>query len=83
MRGVVEDTEVPLSVVSGASVSLIRAASRMLVPALQNRSLKKNFVDSQAVNGQMLDTLGTIVITFHLGPTCWQHTFPVIRKSTQ
>lgn len=55
----------------------------MSVSALQNRPLKKNFVDSQTVNGQMLDTLGTIVITFCLGPTCWQHTFHVIRESIQ
>lgn len=83
VRGVVEGAEVPMLVDSGASVSLISADFRMSVPALQNRPLKKNFIDSRAVNGQMLDTLGTMAITFRLGQSCWQHTFYVVRESTQ
>ena len=83
IRGVVEGTEVLMLVDSGASVSLISADFRMSVPALRNRPLKKNYIDSRAVNGQKLDTLGTSEITFRLGPTCWQHTFHVLRESTQ
>ncbi|CAG5897368.1 unnamed protein product [Menidia menidia] len=83
VRGVVEGTEVPMLVDSGASVSLISADFRMSVPALRNRPMKRNFIDSRAINGQMLDTLGTCEITFRLGPTNWQHTFHVLRESTQ
>ena len=83
IRGVVEGTEVLMLVDSGASVSLISADFRMSVPALRNRPLKNNYIDSRAVNGQKLDTLGTSEITFRLGPTCWQHTFHVLRESTQ
>jgi len=64
-------------------VSLISADFRISVPALRNRPRKKNYINSRAVNGQMLDTLGTMVVTFRLGPTCWQHTFHVMRESTQ
>lgn len=83
VRGVIESTEVPMLVDSGASVSLISADFRMSVPALRDRPLKQNYVASRAVNGQMLDTLGTMEITFRIGPTCWQHTFHVLRESTQ
>ena len=68
---------------SGAAVSLISEKFRMSVPGLRSRPLKKNFVDSRAVNGQMLDTLGSISVTFRLGATSWQHTFYVLRESTQ
>lgn len=47
----------------------------MSVPTLQKRPLKKNFVDSRTVNGQMLDTLGTHCDHLHL-----HH---VIRESIQ
>lgn len=79
----VEGNEVNILVDSGAHVSLIGADFRMSVPALRNRPLKKNYVDSRAVNGRMLDTLGTVEVTFRLGPTCWRHTFHVLRESTQ
>ncbi|KAK7877355.1 hypothetical protein WMY93_031928 [Mugilogobius chulae] len=55
----------------------------MAVPTLRCRPLKKNYIDSRAVNGQTLDTLGTIDMTFHLGQTSWRHTFHVLRESTQ
>lgn len=83
VREVVESTEVSLLVDSGAAVSLISEKFRMSVPGLRRRPLKKNFVDSKAVNGQMLDTLGSISVTFHLGPTSWPHSFYVLRESTQ
>ena len=68
---------------SGATVSLISESFRMSVPALRSRPLKKNFIDSRAVNGQMLDTLGSLSVTFKLGSSCWQHSFFVLRESTQ
>lgn len=70
VRWVVEGTEVSILVDSGASVSLISANFQMSVPVLRNRPLRKNYIDSCAVNGQMLDTLDTISVTFRLGPTC-------------
>ena len=79
----VEGTEVSILVDSGASVSLISADFRMSVPALRNRPLRKDYIDSRAVNGQLLDTLGTVMVTFRLGPTCCQHSFNVLRESTQ
>uniref|UniRef100_A0AAQ5WXK3 Peptidase A2 domain-containing protein n=1 Tax=Amphiprion ocellaris TaxID=80972 RepID=A0AAQ5WXK3_AMPOC len=83
VRGVVEGVEVSILIDSGASVSLISSDFRMTVPFLRSRPLRKNYIDSRAVNGQALDTLGTIDVTFHLGQTCWQHTFHVLRESTQ
>lgn len=75
--------EVSIIMDSGASVSLISTDFSMSVPALHNRPLTKKYIDSCEVNGQMLDTLGTISMIFCLGPTYWQHTFCVLRESTQ
>ncbi|KAL0157406.1 hypothetical protein M9458_048652, partial [Cirrhinus mrigala] len=68
---------------SGSSVSLMSADFRMSIPTLRNRPLKKDYVSAHAVNGQMLDTLGTITVTFQLGTESWQHVFHVLRKTTQ
>lgn len=83
VRGVVEGTEVSVLVDSGASVSLISSDFRMAVPTLRCRPLRKNYINSQAVNGQTLDTLGSVDVSFHLGQTSWWHTFHVLRESTQ
>uniref|UniRef100_A0AAV2LVC5 Reverse transcriptase RNase H-like domain-containing protein n=1 Tax=Knipowitschia caucasica TaxID=637954 RepID=A0AAV2LVC5_KNICA len=56
---------------------------RMAVPTLRGRPLKKDFIGSRAVNGQTLDTLGTIDVSLHLGRASWRHTFHVLRESTQ
>lgn len=42
-----------------------------------------DFVAHRAVNGQMLDTLGTVTATLHLGNHSWQHVFHVLWGSTQ
>ncbi|CAL9686084.1 unnamed protein product [Knipowitschia caucasica] len=55
----------------------------MAVPTLRGRPLKKDFIGSRAVNGQTLDTLGTIDVSLHLGRASWRHTFHVLRESTQ
>ncbi|KAK3510443.1 hypothetical protein QTP70_006846 [Hemibagrus guttatus] len=68
---------------SGSSVSLMSADFCMSVPTLRNRPLKKDYVSARAVNGQLLDTLGTITVTFQLGTESWQHVFHVLRETTQ
>ncbi|KAI4887649.1 hypothetical protein NFI96_026195 [Prochilodus magdalenae] len=83
VKGVIEGTVVPMLIDSGSSVSLISAELRMSIPALRSRPLKKDYVAARAVNGQMLDTLGTISIVFCLGSDSWQHTFHVLRETTQ
>ncbi|XP_076863392.1 zinc finger protein 800a isoform X1 [Brachyhypopomus gauderio] len=83
VKGVIEGTVVPMLIDSGSSVSLISAEFRMSVPALRSRPLKKHYVAARAVNGQMLDTLGTISIIFCIGSDSWQHTFHVLRETTQ
>uniref|UniRef100_A0AAV2JF16 Reverse transcriptase RNase H-like domain-containing protein n=1 Tax=Knipowitschia caucasica TaxID=637954 RepID=A0AAV2JF16_KNICA len=83
VRGVIEGVEASVLVDSGASVSLISSDFRMAVPTLRGRPLKKDFIGSRAVNGQTLDTLGTIDVSLHLGRASWRHTFHVLRESTQ
>ncbi|KAL0151982.1 hypothetical protein M9458_052700 [Cirrhinus mrigala] len=68
---------------SGSSVSLMSADFRMSIPTLRNRPLKKDYVSAHAVNGQMLDMLGTITVTFQLGTESWQHVFHLLRETTQ
>ena len=83
VRGSIEGTEVNILVDSGATESFISADFRKSVPTLHKRPLKAAFVAAWAVNGQMLDTLGTITVTLHLGNKSWQHVFHVLRGSTQ
>lgn len=83
VKGVVEGVEVRMLVDSGSSVSLMSADFRMSIPTLRNRPLRKHYVSAHAVNGQMLDTLGTITVTFQLGTESWQQVFHVLRETTQ
>ena len=48
----------------------------MAVPALNTRPLNAELIDTRAVNGQMLNTLGTITATLYLGNKFWQHAWP-------
>lgn len=59
------------------------AEFRMSIPALRKRPLNANLIAARAVNGQMLDTLGTITATLHLSNNSWQHVFYVLRGFTQ
>lgn len=83
VRGGIEGTEVNILVDSGATESFISAEFRKSVPALHKRPLQADFVAARAVNGQMLDTLGTITATLRLGNHSWQQVFHVLRGSTQ
>ncbi|KAG1936460.1 hypothetical protein F2P79_018511 [Pimephales promelas] len=56
---------------------------RMSVPALRSRPMKKDYIATRAVNGQMLDTLGTLTVTLQLGTETWQQVFHVVREATQ
>ncbi|XP_061765808.1 uncharacterized protein LOC133558442 [Nerophis ophidion] len=51
--------------------------------ALHKRPLTADFIAARAVNGQWLDTLGTITVTLRLDKTYRQQVFHVIRGSTQ
>lgn len=73
VRGGIEGTEVNILVDSGATESFISAEFRKSVPAFHRRPLQADFVAARAVNGQMLDMLGTITATLHLGNHSWQH----------
>ena len=55
----------------------------MSIPTLRKRPLNADFIVARAVNGQMLDTLGTVTATLRLGEDSWQHVFHVLRGSTQ
>ena len=83
VKGSIEGTEINILVDSGATESFISADFRMCVPALRKRPLNADFIAARAVNGQVLDTLGTITATLHLGNNSWQHVFYVLRGSTQ
>lgn len=83
VRGSIEGMEVNILVDSGSTESFISAEFRMAVPALRKRPLNADLIAARAVNGQMLDTLGTITATLHLGKETWQHVFYVLRGSTQ
>ena len=80
VQGVIEGTVVPMLLDSGSSVSLISADFRMSVPSLRNRPLKKDYVSARAVNGQMLDTLGTIPVILCLGTESWHQTVTSVRR---
>lgn len=83
VRGSIEGTEINILVNSGATESFISDNLRMSVPALHKRPLTADVIAARAVNGQMLDTLGTITVTLRLGKTSRQQVFHVIRGSTQ
>lgn len=67
VRGSIEGTEINILVDSGSTESFISADLHMAVPALGQRPLNADFIAARAVNGQIIDTLGTITATQHLG----------------
>ena len=81
--GSIEGTELNILIDSGSSESFISAEFRQSIQALRQRPLTTNFIAARAVNGQLLDTLGTITVTLRVGNKPMQHVFHVLRKSTQ
>ena len=68
---------------TGSSISFISEETKMSIPSLAKRPIKKKFVMSQAVTGQSLDTLGMVDITFSLGSHTLQQEVQVIRNVSQ
>lgn len=77
VRGSIEGAVLNILVDSGVTESFISADFHKSVPALHKRPLQADFGSARAVNGQMLDTLGTITATLQLGNHSWQHVFHV------
>ncbi len=83
VNGIVEGADMHIMLDSGATISFISEDTKMSIPSLAKRPIKKKFIMSQAVTGQSLDTLGMIDITFKLGSQTLQHEVQVIRNVTQ
>ena len=83
IRGLIENVDVAILIDSGSNVSLISEAFKMSIPALRKRVLCTNYMFAHAVNGQVLDTLGTMTITVSLGEIFVEQIVHVVRGSTQ
>lgn len=76
----VRGVKVQMLVDSGSSVFLMDAEFCLSVLALRSCPLKKDCVVAcETMNGQMLDTLGTITITLQQGTELWQ---PVMKPDS-
>ena len=63
VKGLVEGVDVTVLIDSSSNVSLISEEFRMSIPALRKRVLNTHYLYACAVNGQLLDTLGTVSYT--------------------
>lgn len=81
--GSIEGTELNILIDSGSTESFISADFRRSIPALCQRPLCADIIEARAVNGQLLDTLGTVTATLRLGSQSMQWVFHVLRESTQ
>lgn len=55
----------------------------MSIPALSKRVLNTQYTYARAVNGQLLDTLGTVTLPIKLGSESYEQTVHVVRGATQ
>ncbi|CAL9692089.1 unnamed protein product [Knipowitschia caucasica] len=55
----------------------------MSVPALRRRVLSKDYIFAHAVNGQLLDALGTMTVPMYLGGMYVEQMVHVVRGATQ
>lgn len=83
IKGLIEGTEVAILIDTGSSVSLISEDFRMSNSALRKRVLHKHYMLARTVNGQLLDTLGTLTLTVRMGCEHWEHIVHVVRGATQ
>lgn len=83
IRGSIENVDVAILIDSGSTVSLISEDFKMSIPALRKRVLHNNYMFAHAVNGQILDTLGTMTVSICLGEIYVEQTVHVVRGSTQ
>lgn len=83
LKGTIEGIKLPILIDSGSCVSLMSSDFRMSIPALSSRPLKKDYIVAHAINGQMLDTLGTLTVTLQLGIEIWPYVFHIVRETMQ
>lgn len=83
VKGLVEGVDVTVLIDSGSTVSLISEEFRMSIPALRKRVLNTRYMFARAVNGQLLDTLGTVALPIMLGGKAYEQCVHVVRGATQ
>uniref|UniRef100_A0A3Q2ZZT4 Gypsy retrotransposon integrase-like protein 1 n=1 Tax=Kryptolebias marmoratus TaxID=37003 RepID=A0A3Q2ZZT4_KRYMA len=83
VRGLIEGVDVAVLIDSGSNVSLISEDFKMSVPALRKRVLSTDYIFAHAVNGHLLDTLGTMALSICLGEIYVEQTVHVVRGATQ
>ena len=83
VKGLVEGVDVTVLIDSGSNVSLISEEFRMSIPALRKRVLNTQYSFARAVNGHLLDTLGTVTLPIRLGGKYWEQVVHVVRGATQ
>ena len=75
----VEGTPVLALLDTGSDISIISDDFRMQVPSLRKKPITKQFLNTQSVTGQRMDTLGTIPITLTIGSFTTSLTVQVVR----
>lgn len=68
---------------SGSNVSLISEEFKMSIPTLCKHVLNTQYMFAHAVNGQVLDTLGTVALPIGLGGRSYVQDVHVVRGVTQ
>ncbi|KAK7895748.1 hypothetical protein WMY93_021073 [Mugilogobius chulae] len=83
IRGSIEGVDVAILIDSGSNVSLINEEFKMSVPALRKRVLSSDYVLAHTVNGQLLDTLGSMTVSMCLGGKYVEQKVHVVRGANQ
>lgn len=83
VKGLVEGVDVSVLIDSGSNVSLISEEFKMCIPTLHKRVLNTQYMFARAVNGQLLDTLGTVALPIGLGSRSYVQNVHVVRGATQ
>lgn len=65
---------------SGSNFSRISEEFRMSIPALCKRVLNTQNMHARAVNGQLLDTLGTVTLPIELGDRSVEQNVHVVHR---
>ena len=83
VKGLVEGTDVTVLMDSGSTVSLISEKFKMSISSLRRRVLNTQYGFACAVNGQLLDTLGTLILPIRLGGRFFEQVVHVVRGATR
>ena len=75
----IEGTPVLALLDTGSDISIVSDDFRMQVPSLRKKPVTKQFLNTQSVTGQRMDTLGTIPITITVGSFTTSHVVQVVR----